>query len=187
MNKKRLKGILRTVILVLLSLLLGVNIYLWNAQNVAGNALPMPFGFGVAVVLTGSMEPALSANDVIIVQQQEDYVLRDIVVYQSGGSLVVHRIIETDGENVTTQGDANNTADTPIRAEFIKGKVVGHIPGLGMVIKLLKTPVVIIGLAVAAFFLLEQSYRKEKKQDQDKLEDIKAEIRRLKAEQEEQK
>lgn len=187
MNKKRLKGLLRTGVLLLLGLLLGMNLYLWNANSIAGNALPMPFGYGVAVVLTGSMEPAISADDLIIVRAQDAYEEREIVVYQSGSSLVVHRIIETDGETVVTQGDANNAADEPIRTEYIKGKVIAHIPGMGNVIKLLKSPVVVIALAVAAFFLLERSYRKERKQESDKLEDIKAEIRRLKAEQEEWK
>lgn len=184
MNKERLKGFLRTALLLTLSLFLGVNIYLWNAQSVMGNSLPMPFGYGVAVVLTGSMEPALSANDLIIVQAKDAYELRDIVVYQSNSSLIVHRIVETDGETIITRGDANNAADAPIRAEYIKGKVIGHIPGFGAVIKLLKEPVVVIGIGGVALFLLERSYRKEKERDEDKLEEIKAEIRRLKEQQE---
>lgn len=184
MKIKRLKRLLRTLLLLAVSLLLGVNIYLWNARNVAGNALPMPFGYGVAVVLTGSMEPELYADDLIFVRAQEDYALRDVVVYQSGSSLVVHRIIETDGETVVTKGDANNTADEPIRAEYIKGRVIGRLSGVGGVLRLLKSPVVVIAMAAAALLLLEGSFRKEKKQDSEKLEDIKAEIRRLKAEQE---
>lgn len=184
MKNKQLKTLLRTGLLLLVSLLLGVNLYLWNAQKVAGNALPMPFGYGVAVVLTGSMEPALSANDLILVQAQEEYALRDIVVYQSGGSLVVHRIIAHNGDTVITRGDANNAADAELRVEYIKGKVIGCVPGFGAVVKLMKQPVVVIGLIAAALYLLERSYRKEKQQDNDKLEDIKAEIRRLKAEQE---
>ena len=181
---KHLKTIARTALLIFVSLVIGFNLYTWNAQSLMGNALPMPFGYGVAVVLTGSMEPELYADDLIFVRAQEDYALRDVVVYQSGSSLVVHRIIETDGETVITKGDANNTADEPIRAEYIKGRVIGRLSGVGGVLRLLKSPAVVIAMAAAALLLLEGSFRKEKKQDSEKLEDIKAEIRRLKAEQE---
>ena len=50
---KKLKAILRTVFLVAVALVLGVNVYLWNARSLMGNALPMPFGYGCAVVLSG--------------------------------------------------------------------------------------------------------------------------------------
>ena len=45
---------------------MGINVYLWNASSLAGNAMPMPFGFGMAVVLSGSMEPVLSVNDLLL-------------------------------------------------------------------------------------------------------------------------
>lgn len=181
---KKVKSIARTILSAFIGLILGINLYSWNARSLNGNSLPMPFGYGAAVVLTGSMEPAIMADDLILVAEQEHYEVGDVVVYQSGSILVVHRIVELGEDTVTTKGDANNAPDAPVRREMIKGKVVGCISRVGSVVRLLKTPAVSIGLIAIALTLSELTYRKEKEKDQDELERIKEEIRRLKAEQE---
>ena len=183
-KNKILKTVLRIIALSCVSIFLGCNIYLWNAQSLTGNVLPMPFGVGVAVVLSGSMEPELSVDDVIVVVAQDSYEVGDVVVYQSSGALVVHRIVKIDGEMVVTKGDANNADDGEMNIGLIKGEVTGHIDGAGAVVRLMKSPIVSVGLLAVAIFLLERSYRKEKQQGDDELDAIKAEIRRLKAEQE---
>lgn len=180
---KKLKNVARTALLVLVSLVLGVNVYLWNARSLMGNALPMPFGCGAAVVLSGSMEPTYSTGDLIFVKAQERYGLGDIVVYQSGSMLVVHRIVEMDGETVTTRGDANNADDSAVAISAIKGRVIGHVPYVGTLVRLVKTPAVTFALVAGAILMVEFSYRKEREKGDDELEKIKEEIRRLKAEQ----
>ena len=175
----------RRILLVITGLILGLNFYRWNASALAGNALPMPFGTGMAVVLSGSMEPTLEVNDVIIVREADRYDAGDIVVYQSGRTLIVHRIIAKDGETIITQGDANHAADAPIEMRAIKGKVIARIPWLGAVVNVLKTPAGILIVLVVAFVLTEFSFRKEKDKDEKELEAIKAEIRRLREKQEE--
>lgn len=184
-TKKRSAALWRRLALGALGLILGVNAYLANARGLAGNQMPMPFGTGVAVVLTGSMEPTLMVNDVIIVREADSYEVGDIVVYQSGKALIVHRVVAKDGETVITQGDANNIADDPIETRAIKGKVVAHVPAVGLAVNALKTPAGILILLVAAFALTELSFRKEKDQNEKELEAIKEEIRRLRKEQEE--
>ena len=181
---KKWKNLVRIVLLVVAGAVLGVNLYNWNAKSLMGNSLPMPFGCGVAVVLSGSMEPTIRIDDLIIVTEQEDYQVDDIVAYQSGSMVVVHRIIQVEPDTVITQGDANNAPDAPIRKEMIKGKVVHWIPGAGRIARLLKSPVATVILVGGALLLSELTLRKEKKKDEDELEQIKAEIRRLKAEQE---
>lgn len=181
---KKWKAIMRIVLLVIAGAVVGVNLYSWNAKSLMGNSLPMPFGCGVAVVLSGSMEPTIRIDDLIIVTEQEDYRENDIIAYQSGSMVVVHRIIAVEPDTVITQGDANNAPDAPIRKEMIKGKVVHWIPGAGRIARLLKSPVATVILVGGALLLSELTLRKEKKKDEDELEQIKAEIRRLKAEQE---
>lgn len=181
---KKWKAVMRIVLLVIAGAVVGVNLYSWNAKSLMGNSLPMPFGCGVAVVLSGSMEPTIHIDDLIIVTEQEDYKENDIVAYQSGSMVVVHRIIEVEPDTVITQGDANNAPDAPIRKEMIKGKVVYWIPGAGRIARLLKSPVATVILVGGALLLSELTLRKEKKKDDDELEKIKDEIRRLKAEQE---
>ena len=183
-NKNRLKTILRVVALSCVGIFLGFNIYLWNAQGLTGNALPMPFGFGSAVVLSGSMEPTFSVDDLIFVKAQDSYSVGDVVVYQSGSILVVHRIITIDGDTVVTQGDANNAADGEMDISLIKGRVIGSVSNAGAMVRLIKSPIVSIVLLAGSVLLLERSYRKEKQQGNEELDKIKEEIRRLKAEQE---
>lgn len=180
---KQFKMILRTLLIIFVSLVVGFNLYTWNAQSLMGNTLPMPFGYGAAVVLTGSMEPTIRVNDVILVAEQPTYAENEIAVYQSGSILVVHRILDITDGMVTTKGDANNAPDAPIELSAVKGKVVGVIPGVGGIVKILKTPTATAIMLVGAVLLLEASFRKEKKKGDDQLEKIKEEIRKLKDEQ----
>lgn len=184
MKKAKLLPILRTVFLIFVSLVLGINIYTWNAKSLTGNALPMPFGYGAAVVLSGSMEPAIMTDELIIVKAQDSYCLNDIVVFQTGRIMVVHRIVAMDGDTVTTQGDANNTTDAPLPVEQIKGKVIGHIPHVGKIARLIKTPWVTLLLILCALATMELPFRKQKNKNDEELARIKEEIRRLKEEQE---
>ena len=180
--RKKLKTALRMALLIFASAVLGVNLYLWNARSLMGNALPMPFGYGVAVVLTGSMEPAIMVDDLILVQEAESYEVGDIVAYQNGSIIVVHRIQSIHGESVVTKGDANNAADAPIAMRYIKGRVVGHIPNMGRYVRAIKSPAGTFLLIAAAIFLPELSYRREKQKDENELDKLKEEIRRLKDE-----
>lgn len=155
--------VLRYVVLIVLGLLLGFNVYLLSARNIAGNQMPMPFGIGSAVVQSGSMEPTFYKGDLLFVKEQSDYNVGDIVVYQTESILVVHRIISLDGGTVITQGDANNAPDEPFSITHIKGSVVGRVPGVGHAIDFLKTPLGILLLIGCAVTLTELSFRRDKK------------------------
>lgn len=172
----------RRLLLVVLGLVLGVNAYLSNARNVVGDQMPMPFGVGAAVVLSGSMEPTLSRGDLILVHRTDTVSPGDIVVYQSENHLVVHRVIAVNGDTVVTQGDANNTPDDPIQRDRIRGAVALYIPYVGTVLNLIKTPAGIIIVLALAFALIELSFRREKQQDEQDIAAVKDEIRRLKDE-----
>lgn len=50
-SKKKQRSILRRILLIIIGLILGVNVYLANAKGIVGNKLPMPFGYGMANVL----------------------------------------------------------------------------------------------------------------------------------------
>ncbi len=176
------RAILRRLVLVAAGLILGLNVYMANANSLLGNDMPMPFGYGLANVLSGSMEPTFSKGALLVVKQTDDPQVGDIVVYQDPGELVVHRIIAIDGDTVVTRGDANNAADPPFNRNEIKGVVVAHIPMLGSVAEALKTPVASVAIIICAILLVEFSFRKQRDSDDAEIEAIKEEIRRLKAE-----
>lgn len=172
----------RYILIFIGSLILGVNLYIWNGKNLAGNALPMPFGYGMAVVLSGSMEPVLSIDDLVVIHRQKNYEVGDIIVYQSGRELIIHRIIKIEEDGLITKGDANNMSDPPIDWTSVKGKMIAHIPGVGLLIRGLKTPAGVILVLAAAFILLELSYRREWDEDKIQQEQLREEIEQLKEE-----
>lgn len=181
--KKRFKIAIRIASLALVALIIGLNVYTINASHLAGNTVPMPFGVGAAVVLSGSMEPELSVGDLLIVAERKTYDVGDIVVYQDGRMAVTHRIISISKNEVITCGDANNIEDAPITHAQIKGKVVLAIPLLGYAVNIIKTPLGTLCIIALAVFILERSFRLEKAKDTEALENIKAEIEKLKQEQ----
>ena len=82
------KDILRVLLLAVCGLVLGLNIYSANAKSLVGNHLPMPFGYGAAVVLSGSMEPTLSVGDLILVNPKSEHVdeaMEFVLWYIQGG------------------------------------------------------------------------------------------------------
>lgn len=182
--KKRRKILSRYLPMLLISVLLGGSFWSWNARSLGGDAMPMPFGLGLSVVLSGSMEPALSVGDLLLIREADSYEVGDIVVYQSGIVAVVHRLISLDGETAVTKGDANNAADEAIPVQDIKGKVSARIPGAGKIIRLLHTPTAKLAILAAAVLLLLLSYRKEDEAAEAETDRIRQEIEELKAEME---
>ena len=183
-QKKRFskKTVFRYIVFSFIGIVLGLFVYTQNAKGLLKDKMPMPFGYGMSVVLSGSMESRLSVDDLVIIKATDNYKVNDIVRFQDGNSLVIHRIIEIDGDTVTTKGDANNVADKPIRKTQIKGVLVFDISGLGAVVQILKQPASTFVILAAALLLAELSYRREKDKDMEELDKIKAEIEKLKQE-----
>ncbi|WP_165051115.1 MULTISPECIES: signal peptidase I [unclassified Adlercreutzia] len=178
----RISAAVRCVMLTVVGLVLGLGIYRFVAVVLAGDALPMPFGFGVATVMSGSMSPALEVDDLVIVQAQDGYAVGDVVVYQAGRSLVTHRVIAREGGLLTTQGDANNAPDEPIAESAVKGVVALRIPLLGAVVSTLKTPAAIVIIVLGSFALLALSSQAEQREQDAQLSALRNEVTRLRAE-----
>jgi len=139
----------------------------------------MPLGWGMGVVLSGSMEPELSINDLIIVQATKEIECGDVIVYQTGNSLVVHRVVDVNGETVITKGDANNTADEPFSLDCVKGVVKGRIAQGGRIISLLKSPSVIVMLMILVLAQECMMLHLTRKENQKTLEGLEKEIQRI--------
>lgn len=185
--KKTIKIIISAILAAIVILIAGVSIYS-NVQKAKGNTLPMPFGLGTAVTETGSMEPNMPQGSLIFLIRAKSYEVGDIVAFRKTGDEIhtVHRIVEIDGDTVTTCGDANHGSnDDPITMDRIQGKVLFNIPKLGFALRdfgrFISKPIVLICifllLAVGLFF----SFKPKKEETaEESIEDIKAEIERLK-------
>lgn len=153
---KRAAGALQWIAAAVLALALACNLYVLGAR-IAGVRHPSVFGFSTAIVLSGSMEPALHVDDLIVVRAQEAYSVGDVVTFESGGSLVTHRIAGETAEGFVTRGDANNADDgAPVAPGDIVGRVVLRIPVAGAALAFLRTPPGMTLLVLCALLLLER-------------------------------
>ena len=180
-EKKRM--ILRFVLIAVISIVIGASLYTINAVSLLGNALPMPFGVGFGIVISGGMEPDLKIGDFILVVERDEYQVGDWIVFQQQGMVIVHEVISVDGDTLVTQGTANDHNDDPIALKDVKGKVVFYSTWLGGVVSFLKSPIGVLLVLAIAGLLLYKSYKVEHAQtdeEQKKIEQIKAEIQKIK-------
>lgn len=124
--KKDIKSYLKMTVFVLLLILI-----------VAFFAGLLPIA--PVVVATGSMEPAISVGDIVLVCETDPEQLEtgDIIQYQKDSYSVIHRIVECHEkeEEVTgfiTKGDYNNAPDNDeVLPEQVEGRVILIIPDIG--------------------------------------------------------
>ncbi len=160
--KKKLWKILQSALLAALSLVLLCNLYVMGAKWLLHRANPTVFGWSWAVVLSGSMEPAVRLDDLIIAKAQDSYRVGDIITFESGSSLTTHRIVGTEAGGFRTKGDANNAPDAaPVPQEAILGRVVLRVPKVGLVVGYLKTPMGMTCMVLLGVLLLQWPYLTE--------------------------
>ena len=116
---------------------------------------PELFGWSRAVILSGSMEPSMSIGDLVIVHREKEYRVGDIVVFDSGGLSVTHRILEKAQEGFVTKGDANNVPDKELLSEnHIIGRVAVVIPMVGKAVLFLKNQEGMMLIMMLAIWLI---------------------------------
>lgn len=142
-----LTKIIRGILLTFLSALLLLNGWQFISRFVFGQSLPAVCGYSPVIVLSGSMEPAFSAGDLLIIRKQDSYQKDDIITFEDGGALTTHRIIEQSLEGFITKGDHNNVQDgKTVSLEQIHGAVVLVLPALGSFFLFLRSPLGILSL-----------------------------------------
>ena len=127
---------------------------------------PIPGNIAVKVVLSGSMEPAISVGSVIVIKPAESYTVGDIVTFGKDTKTDIpttHRIVDVriDGEETffKTQGDANEDSDmSELKESAITGKVLVTIPFLGYLIDFAKKPIgfVLLFIVPAACIMIDE-------------------------------
>lgn len=111
---KVLKTLGQVVLFVILIFFILLNILSMNNKSL--------FGFRIYRVISGSMQPALQIGDVIIIKKANNYAEKDIITYDNGLTTITHRIKSIDGDEIITEGDANDAPDKPITKDRILGK-----------------------------------------------------------------
>lgn len=151
-----LRRVLKALILIIVGVILLANLYCLAAREIFKVKDPTVFGYSSAVVLTGSMSGTIEPDDLIITHKQSDYRVGDIVMYQTDGTPVTHRIVSESDKGYRTKGDANNIDDgTDIAVENVVGKVVLVIPKIGAAVRLVRTPIGMLSLFAAIILITE--------------------------------
>lgn len=101
-------------------------------------AAPRIAGFETYAVETASMDPTISVGALTVVKPEGAAHLAegDIVAYQRGDAVIVHRVMVNQVVEgyLTTKGDANELEDQdPVRYESVIGPVVFSVPYLGAI------------------------------------------------------
>ena len=161
---KAVLKIISAVITLALALLLAGNIYVIAARALTGEQMPELFGFSSAVVVTGSMSPAIEAGDFIVCRESAGYRPGDIITFRSidpanYGEVVTHKVQELtsyEGKDAyVTYGTANESADSyPALKEKVIGQYRFRLPKVGALFDYLKSPAGYFVLLFLPFFLL---------------------------------
>ena len=156
------------IALILVSVFVLLSVVLTPAGQV-----PQVLGYSVFRVMTGSMEPEIRENSLLLVQKTppEDIVPGDVISFFSPdpmleGAVNTHRVVRVEKENgriqFITKGDANVIEDTyPVDASALVGKAVFKSYWLGKTVSLLANPLVfgIIIMLPLLIILLMNLYR----------------------------
>lgn len=117
------------------------------------------FGYSIFNVATGSMEPAISQNDIILVKKTNDINVEDIITYKKDNAYITHRVISVNDNSVVTKGDANNTNDAAVDKALIVGKVIKIYSNAGVWQKIMTNPSIVVMVCITmALFSFAFSY-----------------------------
>ncbi|HZH92909.1 MAG TPA: signal peptidase I [Tissierellaceae bacterium] len=153
--------VLSNVVFAIFMLVMAFLIFITAQSRITGME-PSLFGNRLYVVDSGSMEPALKMNSLIVVKERspDQIEIGDILTYYGAESTtrVTHRVVEIGpgNEYFITQGDANNVEDAmAVEGEKVIGIVALSIPYVGYVFRFLSsTPGIIFIISVGLIALL---------------------------------
>lgn len=150
-----------SVVIIAAAVIILLNVVLTKSGDV-----PNIFGYSVFRVLTGSMEPSIETDSLIVVERVDasEVEVGDVISFFSqdsvhDGAVNTHRVvaIEQNGNdwNFVTKGDANMVEDKYLTSsKELIGKVIFVSPLLGTMVHLLSNPLVFIPLILIPLFAI---------------------------------
>ena len=198
--KHKLLTVVGTVLCIILLPVLIINCIL-IVKSYTSEEVPDVGGYLPLIVLTDSMYPVIESGDLIICHtaEPEEIQVGDVIAFfdpaGNGSSIVTHRVLEVTEDGWRTKGDNNNTEDRlTVQPEDLVARYEGkRIAGAGNVALFMQTTPGLICCVVLPLIVLvgydairRRMYEKSNKQDTDQLLAELEELRRLKAEKEQQ-
>ena len=151
----------------------GVIVVMFTMVSLLAATVPAVWGWTPRVVLSGSMEPAISAGDVALISRVDPKDVRTGTVVLADmpgqpGRTYLHRVVDISDGRLITRGDANRTNDNPpLEPQALRGqtRMVVPLAGWPMLWLLHPTPLrtvaglVVLGLLVASILAIRPLYR----------------------------
>ena len=150
----------------LVAVVFGLKSVVGAASLVLDSSLPLVGGHGLAVVTSGSMEPAIRRGDMVLTRDIPrqgsieadllDISVDDVISYSGVDNTnlsITHRVVARRTSNneiaFETKGDAvEESAPAVVPGSRVTGKVVAVIPQLGLVLAALSSRLLIAGTVV---------------------------------------
>lgn len=113
------------------------------------------------------MLPTFEPGGLVITRAEDHYEVGDVVAYDNAQlhSVVMHRIVATDGDRFVLQGDNNDFLDgfRPTADEVV-GKQWLELPGIGVFVRLVQQPLLFaVIMAGATLFALKVPRRSRRR------------------------
>ena len=132
--KSEKKSIIRIIfqvlswIIIFLLLIIIIRVQVFKQNNI--------FGYKAYIIGSGSMEPTIYTEDVVIVKKEKQINKNDIIAFKEENTVIVHRVVDIVGkeneQQYKTKGDNNNVEDGKYISESnIEGTVKATIPKAG--------------------------------------------------------
>lgn len=137
-----------------------INTTLIIKSEINNNEIPDFFGYTPFVIVSGSMEPNIPVNDMIITKKikSDDIKVGDIISYkdETNDIVITHRVIsieEVEGvKYFQTKGDNNKSADKNLVSySQIEGKYLFKVPLIGRVLNYVRDP---RGMVLVILFII---------------------------------
>lgn len=172
-RKQKIKKVCIVLLYIILIPIILFSLFLIILELGNSGEIPSFLNMEMYTVISDSMEPRLSKNDIIIVKKgypNDKFKVGNIITYKrKDGEIITHRIKEIISSNLQnayiTQGDNNETPDEDVVTyEMIIGKVIYTMPNFGNILKLLKNKVFfILCIIVLVLIILYDRKQKQKK------------------------
>ena len=139
------KNIIKYLGYILLVFILTLSVYVFVVSNVLKKDYVNIFGYTYFSIATDSMTGTIDMDDIIIVKLGTDVNKDDIICYYNkDGVIITHRIIDIDGDMITTKGDSVDLADDP----FNNNKIIGRV------VKIFKPSIIIAFIALCLVIII---------------------------------
>ncbi|MBO5349737.1 MAG: signal peptidase I [Clostridia bacterium] len=157
--KNKFKKIIHIIQYIIIFILIFLIAYVAYQKFILKKTNISFFNHNFFIILSGSMEPTIKTQDLIVTSPKDSYSTGDIIAFNEGNHVTVHRIESVITDNNTTsyitKGDNNNAIDVgTLSHDNIIGAYKFTIPMLGSIFIFFFTNPIFLAIFVASLILI---------------------------------